>query len=469
MKPGRFEIAVLALFLLIGIYQLFIPPLIGIADNGDFARLRYPNGLERIPSEAEDQRFNYVHSRFAVVPEPAVGIYYFHTSSHLFVGAARWLNVLLVSPQQFDLRVLAALYLACFLLGMFLILKSTRRFALHWRCLIAGALLLMFSDTAYMAYFSSFYSEPTALVCLILAVGCSLLLISRQGGFAALAGYFAASGFLISAKPMYVPFALLFIPLGIYLTRFVSFKFRWGFTGAVSAVLLMLAVAYQAITPEWLRMKANYIAIFSVLLPESPNPAEDLLILNLRPEWIRYIGTSPYDADGPVETDAEFRKEFIRRVRTLTIPRYFLKRPAQLYRVASHIAPQMVITLPAYAGYYEESSGKPARSKPPAPWSRLRSRIFPSSLWLLLLYFASGAAALAIAFRRDLTEFTRGLLLLYSLLVAFGAVIFVLPIFTMAWFDTRYSITFVSAFDMTLILAAGMLMQGMMSFQKKAK
>jgi len=469
MKPGRFEIAVLALFLIVCIYQLFIPPLIGIADNGDFARLRYPNGLSRIPEESQDQRFKYVYSKYAIVPEPEVGIYYFHTSSHLFVGAARWLNVLLVSRETFDIRMLGVLYLICFLPGFYLILIFSRRFAFKWRCVLAAALLIVFTDTAYTAYFNSFYSEPTGLVALIIAVGCSLLLMERRAGFVALAGYFAASGLLITAKPMYVPFAALFIPFGIYLTRFVSFRFRYALTGAVSFVLLALAVTYQAVTPEWLRMKASYIAIFSVLLPASPNPEADLLALNLRPEWIRYIGTSPYDADGPVEKDAAFRKEFTDRVRTPTIPLFLLARPAQLYRVASHIAPQLVETLPVYAGYYEESSGKPPRTKPSAPWSSLRARIFPSSLWMLILYFISGVLALGMGLRRPSDELMRGMLLLYSLLVAFGAIIFLVPLLTMAWFDTRYSITFVSAFDMNLVIAASLLLQWMLFPRERAR
>jgi hypothetical protein len=267
---------------------------------------------------------------------------------------------------------------------------------------------------------------------------------------------------------MYVPFAGLFVPFGIYLTRFVSFKFRYGFIGTLSCLLVLLAVGYHLITPEWLRMKASYIAIFSILLPDSPNPESDILALNLKPEWIRFIGTTPYDADGPVETDAEFRKEFTSRVRTITIPKFLLQRPAQLYKVASEIAPQLVTTLPAYAGYYEESSEKPPRAKPPAPWSRIRARLFPASLWLLILYFVSGVVAFGMSFRSQLKEFMRGTLLLYSLLVAFGAIIFLLPIVTMAWIDTRYSITFVSAFDLAAILATGMLLQWVISLKEKS-
>jgi hypothetical protein len=266
---------------------------------------------------------------------------------------------------------------------------------------------------------------------------------------------------------MYVPFAALFIPFGIYLTRFVSLKYRYAWTGAVSAVLLVLAAGYQSITPEWLRMKASYIAIFSVLLPDSPNPESDLLALNLKPEWIRYIGTTPYDSDGPVETDAAFRKDFTNRVRTLTIPRFLLARPLQLYRVASSISPQLVTTLPDYAGYYEESSGKPPRTKPVAPWSSIRARIFPASLWLVMLYFVSGVVVFGLSLRKTANEFMQGIMLLYSLLVGFGAIIFLVPIVTMASIDTRYSITFVSAFDFSLIIAVGLLLQSLMPLLKK--
>ena len=469
MKPGRFEIVVLTLFLAVVVYQLFLPPLIGIADNGDFPRLRYPNGLSKIPSEDQEQRFNYIYSKFAIVPEPNVGIYYFHTSSHLFVGAARWLNVLLINREVFDIRVLAALYLLCFLLGFYLILIFSRRFAFHWRCLLAAALIGIYTDTAYTAYFNSFYSEPTGLAALILIVGCSLVLMTRQSGIPALAGYFAATGLMITAKPMYVPFAALLVPFGIYLTGFVSLKYRYLWTGAISVALLLLGSGYQAITPEWLRMKASYIAIFGELLPHSPNPDSDLLALNLRPEWKRYIGTSPYDADGPVETDAAFRSDFTNRVRTLTIPFFLLARPLQLYRVASSIAPQLVTTLPDYAGYYEQSSGKPPRSKPVAPWSSIRARIFPASLWLVMLYFVSGAVAFGFSLRKSEDEFMRGILLLYTLLVGLAAIIFLVPIVTMASIDTRYSITFVSAFDLCLVIAVGLLLKTAAPFLKSRR
>ena len=458
MKARLFEAVVLILFLAVCTYQLFIPPLMGIADNGDFERMRVPNGISRVPTEATDQRFDYYVSKFAIVPQPNVGIYYYHSSTHLFVSVARWLNVLLISDRIFDVRVLAAVYTICFLAGIEMILLFSRPWPFIWRCLLAASLLVMFTDTAYTAYFSSFYSEPTAFVALLILVGCSLLIMSRQWtGWIALSVYFATAAVLVTAKPMYVPFAVLFAPFGVYLSRFLSTRIRYRWSIAMAGVLVVLAIAYQSITPNWLRMKASYIAVFSELLKKSPDPAADLKALQLKPEWIRYVGTTPYDADGPVETDPKFPAEFMEHIHTLTIPRFLIGRPAQFYRVAAEVAPQMVQTLPDYAGFYEESSARPARSKPVAHWSSIRARFFPARLWMLIGYFMTGVIAFFVALRKGVSEFTRGLLFLFTLLVGFGAILFVVPVLTMASIDTRYSATFTSAFDLSLITAAGML------------
>src|SRR4029078_5894892 len=101
---------------------------------------------------------------------------------------------------------------------------------------------------------------------------------------------------------------------------------------------------------------------------------------------------------------------------------------------------QLVTTLPDYAGYYEESSGKPPRTKSVAPWSSIRARIFPASLWLVILYFVSGVVAFVLGFLVTANEFMRGILLLYSLLVGVDAIIFLVAIGPMALLSKRCSL-----------------------------
>src|SRR5206468_2285737 len=99
-----FELMVLALFLLIIIYQVFIPPVMGMADNGDFERVRRPNGIYRMPTEETEQRFDYLVVKFGM-SESRAPMYYF-TSTQYFVALARWLNVHFISRDVFDVRVM---------------------------------------------------------------------------------------------------------------------------------------------------------------------------------------------------------------------------------------------------------------------------------------------------------------------------------------------------------------------------
>jgi len=458
MRPRRFEIAVLVLFLAIISYQLFVPPLIGLADNGDFARLVHPAGLREIPTTYSDKYFQYFNSRYSIAPWPE-GVPGYKSSSLLFVGLARFLNMTLIAAAVFDVRVLGAVYLLCFLFGMYLILVSSRRLKPRWRIALAAVLLLMFTDPAYTAYFNSFYSEPTALVCLLLIIGCSLLLIAGQtASWIALTGYFIAAATLITAKPMYVPFTLLFVPYGLYLSRLVAMKSRDWLSGVMACALLLLAIWYHAHTPGWVRSNAHYIAVFTVLLKESSAPEHDARELGLKAEWLRYAGTTPYQRGSPA-ADARFTAEFTGHVSLLTIPKFFLRHPGRFYELVSRSAKHVSTVRLAYVGYYEKKAGKTPRAQPPGLWSDARKWFLPGSIWFLGVFFGSGPVALVMGIRKHLGEPQRGLLLLYGLLTAFSAIVFFVPALTTAAFDERYSITFASAFDVALILAVGALLR----------
>ena len=444
----------LALFAIVIGYQLFVEPLLGIADNGDFPRLLQPARLVEQTIEYNDRYFHYFNSRYSIAPWQG-GLPAYKSSSILFADLARVLNVAFVDDAVFDVRVLAAVYLLCFLAGIHLILVSSRSLSSRWRMALAAGLLVMFTDPAYTAYFNSFYSEPTVLVCLVLMVGCSLLLVTGQtSSWMALAGYVLAAAVLITAKPMFVACALVVAPHGLYLSRLTAVKSRSWLSGGLACGLLLLAAWYYTQTPERLRASTHYIAVFSVLLRQSSAPERDGRELGLKPEWIRYAGTGPYSASSPA-LDSAFHAEFIGRVNTLTVPKFFLRHPGHFHKVVSDVARKVSVTKLAYAGYYEKKTGKPPLTKPPAPWSDVRRWLMPRSIWFFLAYFCSGLLALVLGTRRHIEEPRRGLLLLYGVLTAFCAVVFFVPVLAAAAFDMRYSITFVAAFDGTLILAVG--------------
>jgi hypothetical protein len=453
MKPGRFEVAVLLLFVAIISYQLFIPPRIGISDNGDFARFLYQTGLQHVSTTFDDRFFSYFNSKYQIVPVPAIDGSY-RSSTVLFIRAARWISVHFINNQTFDVSLLAAIYLVFLLFGIFLILISTDKLALKWRIALAVLLLVMFTDPAGTSYLNTFYSEPTALVSLVIIVGCSLVLIAGKSfAIGALVCYFIAAAIFITAKPMYLPLSPLFAGYGIYLSSLVGVKYRYWFSAIAACALLTLGVWYFRQTPEPYRLVVNFGGVFGVIA-QSTTPTEDLRAMGLNPDWVRYAKSDAYSKDSPVN-DPAFRAEFTQRVNTLTVPKFLLSRPSRLYAIVDRLSHWILTTRIPYAGYYEKASGKPPFTKPPAPWSDVRSRLFPPSIWFLAIYFSSGILTLAFSIRRQLTEPSRGLLLLYSLLVSVSAVAFLVPVLTQASLDMRYSSTYVAGFDMALILLTG--------------
>jgi hypothetical protein len=450
-----FETAVLLLVLAVTSYQLLIPPLIGIADNGDFVRVLLPVGLERIPTEYFDNYFHYFNSKYRIVP-PSDQVSDYKSSVVLLATPARWLNRRIIDAHLFDIRMLAGMYLVLLLTGLGLLLRWTRAVALPWRLLMASLLVLMFTDPPYSAFFNSFYSEAIAIVCLVLICGCALVVTaaSERAAWPALTAYFLVAGLLVSGKPSYALFGLLLAPFGVYLAGRTAVVRRYAVASAFAVALLVLSAWSFTLTPAWLKLNANYIGLFTSALARSPTPAEDLRDLGLNPDWVRFVGSTPYDKDSPA-LDSSFRLEFAERVGSFTVPGYYLRRPARLYATAAGIATTILTTLPHYAGYYEKHTGKPPYAKPLAVWSAIRSRVFPASIWLVLIYCGSGAVAFVLAVRRRCPSRLRDYLLLHAVLAGIAALVFVIPVLTLGTLDTRYSSTFTAAFDLSLIVILG--------------
>jgi len=91
------------------VFLLFIKPIIGLADNGDFERIMVQIGLVYAGSnEARaDRYFSFIHHLYARV-NPASGDYV--SSQLILMMPALWLGRLLPGPG-FDIRVLALEYI----------------------------------------------------------------------------------------------------------------------------------------------------------------------------------------------------------------------------------------------------------------------------------------------------------------------------------------------------------------------
>ena len=99
------------LFLLISIITLFIPPIIGMADNGDYYRIISQNDLYHLPKENEDIFFGYFNKSY--------GIYKYNnelettliSTQSTFIKLAIFIDKLITKDDVFDIRFLSIIYI----------------------------------------------------------------------------------------------------------------------------------------------------------------------------------------------------------------------------------------------------------------------------------------------------------------------------------------------------------------------
>jgi hypothetical protein len=179
--PDRLEAAVLIMLSVAIAYQLFAEPIIGMADNRDFARLMDPAGLDyRSVADYRESVFQFVETKFAFVKRSS---YRYLTSQRPVLGAAKVLNGLIAKDDKFDIRSLGLCNLALYLVAVFIFLRAFRGMGLAAKLFVAAAVLLMGVDVKWIAYFNSFYCESASLVFLFSTLGFALLCLQgeRQG------------------------------------------------------------------------------------------------------------------------------------------------------------------------------------------------------------------------------------------------------------------------------------------------
>lgn len=455
LRRNAFEISTLAVAAIIISFQLFIPPVIGMADNGDFIRFFTKIGLDHVPTENQEKYLLYFNSKYRIVARQGIGRY--QSSTELPVRAARLTGIYFIDNSIFDIRLLGAVYTLLYLFGFYLLLVASRGLTFAVRLWLTILLTLILTDASYIACFNSFYSEPTALVFFLIAAGCALTLIGGLKRVWLLLVYFAASAMLVISKPMYAPFAIPLAALGFYLSRMVDFKKRGSLSVALAVLLCALGAVYYLITPQWLRTNAAYIGVFTETLKDSPTPEQDLSDMGLNPEWAQFAGTNPYAADSPLN-DPVFKAEFIARAGSMTVPRFYLSRPSRLYEIVRRCS-RLILTMP-YLGYYEKATGRPPYSQPFGMWSEIRNSLFPKSVWTLFAFLSFGIAATVFGIIRAKTQTLQALFIFYGFLIVVAAAQFFIPVLTIGETDlARYLNLFNLAFDSSLALISAAILQ----------
>lgn len=372
------------------VWQLFVPPALGLADNND-----YPKLIGRACLGGEHPLFEYVAFEYRRAPGSC-------WDSGLITSAALPLRAALIlarpfSADRFDMRWLGAVYGVMFVAAFAWLLRLTR--PRPWAALAA---LLIFCSATYVPWFNSFYFDTASYVFLWFAVLASIALMLRET--VTIADLLVALFFILlleTSKSQHTALALPLIAcfwLRFGRARFPGVPVRIAATAAVAGAAAMMFAS----SPSWYQTVNSYNALFYQALPRSNDPAGDLAAIGIDRSMARYVGQHSFLPDSPMQNPREV--ESIGRI--LTVPKlasYYAGHPriaAIVFRNAltegSLQRVRMQIGGREYRlGNYEKTTGRPpeAQSHFLDFWTEWKLAAFGHRA---ILYAAWAAALLAI-------------------------------------------------------------------------
>jgi hypothetical protein len=355
-------------------WQLFVPPIRGLADQADFRRTigKFGYGPERPAS-----LYGFINLKY--VPDPlfrAPGWDQF-SSEDLFVGCAIFIHKMVSKDEKLDLRLIGLIHALAFLAAFASLLYATRTIAvpiLLWICV-----LLVATDAAYVVYFNSFYMEPASYIFSLLLIAESIAICQRGASTRALLRWSLWAVLLILAKPLNAP-------LGAALA-FFAVRLRWrSWTGWLAAAGILSASLFSVVTAPKEMLYANaYNLAFMGVLAESKAPAVDAIALGFAPGTEAFSGTGAWN---PNTGYYALRRSGVigRKVTLVTVLRFYLVHPLRLWR---HICANLRIAtlLRPNLGNFDASAGYPPLTLSHAfsLWSQLHQTVLTRAGRLLFL------------------------------------------------------------------------------------
>ncbi|HIW34628.1 MAG TPA: hypothetical protein IAA29_17780 [Candidatus Paenibacillus intestinavium] len=353
-------VAAMGVFI-ISIFALFVPPYIGMADNGDYFRILYSNGLFFNDPNYDSQYLGYFVKNYGILQYFNENGSTIFSSQSIFIKLSIIINQLLYSTEIFDIRFQAAIYLVLYVTGIYLLVE-----ALTWKLrnirsyIISVLTIFIFADSAYTAYFNSFFSESVVLISLIYMVA-SLLLIraGKYNVYVLLIVFTVASLLLTTSKQQNAPVGVIIACMGILLV-FVKRNSIYRIITAISLVSILVAGigSYVVISDEFKNINKFHAMNRGVIL-NSSDPEAALETFGIDRQYAVLSGDIYYLPYSTVDVNSNMLEEnFYNKYGYFSILAYYIMHPTKAAEMLDLAAKNGFATRPAAMGNYEMSAGK---------------------------------------------------------------------------------------------------------------
>jgi hypothetical protein len=368
-------------------FQILVPPAIGLADNGDFAKITGRFNLYPAVDELRDSAFRYINLRYDFLSDSHIDTG-FRSPETLLIRAALLLNRVVSRAGVFDLRAMGVVHAALFLLALALLTDLLGAERAGLRLALLALAVFVFCDVAFSAYYNSFYLDAGAFLFLMLSIVTVLRAVVRRRP-ADMCLALLCCLLLVTSKSQH---ALLAVPLAVFFVweRRTLWP-RHALLGSVLATVLLVgggALGLVEGSPPGYTGPCLFNIVFARLLPTAEDPPAELASLGLDESYLRYKDMDAFTDTSPMR-DRRWVRSFLSRTSLLRLGVFYVTHPGRALCVAELALGEAAVGRPPGIGNYDRSAGRPpyAQSGAFSIWSTARSKLLGGSLWAYPLIF----------------------------------------------------------------------------------
>jgi hypothetical protein len=306
-------------------YQAILPPVVAVANNGDFGKVTGRFGIW-----PRHEGWNFASATLDIQPDRRWKSGFFSTENALARAALALNGLFSKDAGSFDLRWIGIVHGALWLLALWLFTPLLSGRPPKVQAAVYALLLSMLCDVMYVGLLNSFYMDEAAHIFLLLAVAAYLrVLCRRRGGDLVFAVICALA--LTTSKGQHAPLGVWFALL-LLATRpmFPGWKRRVLDAAAFALILVAALMLWKSAPPDY-TLYSYYNVTFLEILPDSKNLAGTMKDLDLDPSYVRCIGKNAFDPASGMSSE-EFRRSLARKLSLGKLGRFYLKHPSDAYR-----------------------------------------------------------------------------------------------------------------------------------------
>jgi hypothetical protein len=469
LLPPRTWLAIFAVSLGLFLVRLLVPTPVAQADNRDGPRLMCGLGLGPV-TDGRQRFFRYAF--FEYVPRSSCAGHTPYPSSELVpLAIARVLTPVFGLPGSLNMIVVGVLICALASVGI-ASLATGLRVRLWAQLLVAAATWVIMADASFFDTYAGPFSEPVALVGLLL-VAAGVLYLGRSwrstligltlagtGGFLAI---LSKEQYLIWAAPICLTLVLANAAPGRWY-RLRRFGTRQAAASVLVAVLLaILAAGYTGwdYTSHYGK-RLHYIQavdmIFTDIVTHRATAAAQLRALGLPTSWAKYAGRYYWDR-GSVRTSPDFSR-YEAQLDTGNIAHYLVTHPSSIIRIGQAAARQAQLVQVSTLGDYPASAGYPPGQTESRvlvfTWLMRRLPRHLGLLWYVPLWCAMAAIAIVALTRSRRRPWHRDGAVLVLCMIGCAVTAFIPPAYFAGISTTRHMVGMNLATALALTVAAAL-------------